>query len=396
MVPTDRAAGGLPELRASLFHFFVFGSNGIATVYFAIWLTQRGITADEIGVINAAPVLVMLMVNVLIGRLADKARDWRDMIIILSLIAAAASIGLFFASGFWSIVLIWILVSVPAQGLVPVVDAATLRMTQRRGTSFGPVRAWGTVGYASTSLVAGPILGHFGDAAFLPLFVGLALLRAVVSFQLPHFRAPAHEEARVVKSAARLRDSLKPWFVLPLLGLGIVYSTNAALSAFAALFWVQQGISESWVGPLIAVGAAAEAVMMFVWRRLNIKASARHLILFACVVAALRWGVMAFSPPLWVLFPLQLLHSITFAVSYFGGIYFIANWTSEDIAAEAQGFAAVLQQGMSIVSLLAFGWFAATIGVGAWGVLAAYSLVGALLVVISLRLKSPDAKPTAH
>ena len=35
---------------------------------------------------------------------------------------------------------------------------------------------------------------------------------------------------------------------------------------------------------------------------------------------------------------LQLLHAFTFAMGYLGGIYFIANWTSEDIAAEAQGF----------------------------------------------------------
>ncbi len=395
MVPTDRAAGGLPEFRASLFHFFVFGTNGVATVYFAVWLTKRGITPEEIGFINAVPVLVMLAVNILIGRLADRARDWRDMVIILSLIAAVGSIGLFFVSGFWSIVAVWVLVIVPSQGLVPVIDAATLRMTNRRGTSFGIVRGWGTVGYALTSAVAGPVLGYFGEAAFLPLIVGLAVLRAAASLQLPQFRAPEHEAERRAAPSAKLRDVLKPWFVLPLLGLGIVYSTNSALGSFAALFWVQQGIGEGWIGPLIAVGAAAEACTMFFWKRLNIKVSARHLILFACVVAAFRWCVMGFSPPLWLLFPLQLLHSVTFAVSYFGGIYFIANWTSEDISAEAQGFAAVLQQGMSIVSLLCFGWFAANFGVGAWFALSAYSLVGALLVVVSLRLKSPDARLAA-
>jgi PPP family 3-phenylpropionic acid transporter len=392
---TDKALGVSPEWRASLFHFFVFGSTGVASAYFAIWLSQRGISPDEIGVINAAPVIGMLLVNVLIGRLADKASDWRYMIIILSMIAAAASIGLFFVSGFWGIVLIWVLAVVPAQGLVPVIDAATLRMTQRRGTSFGVVRAWGTVGYAATAALAGPILGYLGEAAFLPLFVGFALLRALVSLQLPHFRAPPHEEAHKPKSSARLRDVLKPWFVLPLVGLGIVYSTNGVLSIFAGLFWSQQGIGEGWVGPLIAVGAAAEAAMMFFWSRLNLKVSARHLIIFSCLVAAVRWGAMALSPPVWVLFFLQLLHSITFAVSYFGGIYFIANWTSEDIAAEAQGFSYVLQQGMTVVALLGFGWFAANFGVGAWVALAAFALFGALLVFVSLRLKSPDSKP-AH
>ena len=62
-----------PELRASLFHFWVFGSTAVASTYFAIWLSNRGITADEIGLINAAPVLCMMLINLFIGRLADKA-----------------------------------------------------------------------------------------------------------------------------------------------------------------------------------------------------------------------------------------------------------------------------------------------------------------------------------
>lgn len=376
-----------PELRASIYHFMVFASTGVSSVYFAIWLSNRGISPDETGIITAVPVLVMLAINVLVGRLADKAKDWRQVIIILSLIAGAVPIGLFFVSGFWGILLLWTLCVVPAAALVPVIDAATLRMTQRRDRSFGVVRAWGTVGYMASTALAGPIISIVGEGAFLPLFLALSLLRALISLQLPRFRGPEHLAAATDKAKARLKDTLKPWFVLPLVGLGIVYSTNGVLSQFGALLWRDQGIDEAIIGPLIAVGAAAEAVMMFVWRKLDIKVSARHLIIFAGVVAAVRWGAMAFSPPVWMLVILQLLHSITFAVSYLGGIYFIANWTSEDIAAEAQGFSYVLQQGMTVVALLGFGWFAAQFGNGAWLALAGFSLLGAALVAVSLLLK---------
>jgi PPP family 3-phenylpropionic acid transporter len=393
MASSDKALGFSPEVRAALYHFFVFGATGIASAYFGIWLSQRGIKADEIGVINAAPVLCMLAINVLIGRLADKASDWRYMIIILSMISAAAALGLFFVSGFWGILLVWSMTMIPALGLVPVIDAATLRMTQRRGTSFGTVRAWGTVGYTATTALAGPAIGFFGEAAFVPLFVVFALLRALVSLQLPRFRAPAHENVPKPK-AGRLREVLKPWFVMPLVGLGILYSTHGVLAAFAALMWARQGIGEGFIGPLIAAGAAAEATMMFFWTRLNLKVSARHLILFASLVAVARWGLMSFDLPVWAIFGLQLLHSITFAIGYFGGIYFIANWTSEDIAAEAQGFSYILQQGMTVVALLGFGVVAEALGAQAWLVLSAYTAVGAFLVFMSLRLHSP-VKATA-
>lgn len=389
MASTDTALGLSPELRAGLYHFAVFAPTGVASAYFGIWLLNRGIGADEIGIINAAPVLAMLTINVLIGRLADKARDWKQVIVVLSLIAGAVPIGLWFVSGFWGILLLWTVAIVPATALVPVIDAATLRMTQRRGTNFGTVRAWGTVGYAATTAVAGPIIAAFGEVAFVPLFVAFSLLRALLSLQLPLFRAPAHEAVATsdAPKAGRLLEVLKPWFVLPLVGLGMHYSIHIVLATFGALLWKQQGISEALIGPLIAVMAVAESLMMFFWSRFNIRVSARYLIIFAALVAAARWGAMAFEPPVYVLFFLQFLHAITFAVAYFGGIYFIANWTSDDIAAEAQGFSYLLQQGFAVLSLIVFGWLVAQFGAKAWLFAAGMALTGALLVWISLRLK---------
>lgn len=395
MSSTTAAPRVSPELRAAVYHFAVFGSTGVASVYFGIWLINRGIGPDEIGIINAAPLLAMLLVNQLVGRIADRARDWRGVIIALSLIAGVVPIGLFFVSGFWSILGIWVLSVMPAFALVPVVDAATLRMTQRRGTDFSAVRAWGTVGFMVTTGLSGPLIAWLGDAAFVPVFVAFALLRALLAFQLPQFRAgedrarPAH----LKPGASRLREVLKPWFLMGLLGLSILYSTHGVLSAFAAVLWKEQGIPEGLIGPLIATMAAAEAAMMFVWSRLKLKVSARHIIIFACLVAAFRWSAMAFSPPVWVLFGLQLLHSITFAMGYLGGIYFIANWTHDDIAAEAQGFSYVLQQGMSVLVILAMGWCVAAFGPMAWLFVGAYAVVGALCVVLSLKLQPPSAHP---
>jgi len=391
--PLFAASRVSPELRAATYHFAVFGTTGVASVYFGIWLANRGISPDEIGIINAAPLLLMLLVNQLVGRIADRMPDWRGVIIALSIIAGTAPIGLFFLSGFWGILLVWTLSVMPAFALVPIVDAATLRMTQRRGTNFSAVRAWGTVGFMLTTGLSGPLIAWLGDAAFAPIFVAFALLRALLSFQLPQFRAGDKEARPATKGARRLRDVLKPWFVLALLGVATLYATNGVIGTFGALLWHRQGIPESLIGPLVATMAASEAVMMFIWNRLKLKVSARHIILFSCLVAVVRWSVMAFSPPIWLLFGLQMLHSVTFAMGYLGGIYFLANWTSEDIAAEAQGFSYVLQQGMSVLVILGMGWFVAAYGAYAWLFTGAFALLGALCVLASLRLQPKSPHP---
>lgn len=384
-----------PEFRAALYHFTVFGTAGVASVYFGIWLANRGIPADQIGILNAAPVLAMLLINQLVGRLADRAKDWRSVILLLSVISAAGAVGLFFVSGFWGILTVYVLTVMPAFALVPIVDAATLRMTERRGTNFSTVRAWGTVGFMVTSFVSGPLIAWLGDAAFAPLFVAFAVARALFGLQLPQFRG--EKSAAASKSpqagASRLKQVIRPWFVLTLLGVALLYASHNVIGAFAALLWREQGIPEALVGPLVAVMAGAEAVMMFAWTRLKLKVSARHIIIFASLVAALRWGIMAFSPPIWLLFALQMLHSVTFAMGYMGGIYFIANWTSEEIAAEAQGFSYLLQQGAGVLTLIGLGWLISLFGAHALLVVSAACLLGAGLVLLSLKLQPAHQHP---
>ncbi|RYE10840.1 MAG: MFS transporter [Hyphomicrobiales bacterium] len=389
MAPSDRAEGFSPELRASLFHFTVFASTGASSAYFAIWLSGKGITPDQIGIINAVPVLLLLLASMVIGRLADRASDWRVAIIILAAIAGLASFGFLFVSEFWGALLVFALCSMPAGAMVPIVDAATLRMTERRGTDFGFVRAWGTVGYTITAALTGALIGWLGAAVFVPLFIVLSLLRTGLAFQLPRFRAPEHVEAPVRKpGGATLRSLIvQPWFVLPCIAFALIQATHFFLGAMGALVWKIDGIGEGWFGPLIAISAAGEAVTMFFWRKIGGRMTARTMLIIAGVVAAGRWFAMAFSPSLPVLFALQALHAITLPFSYFGIMHFIANWAPEEIAAEAQSFSSALTQGFAVLTLLAFGWLVGIMGGQAYFVAAGMAVLGVLAAWWSLLLK---------
>jgi PPP family 3-phenylpropionic acid transporter len=393
MSSSDRAEGFSPELRASIFHFTVFGSTGAASAYFAIWLSGKGIAADQIGIINAVPMLLLLFASMLIGRLADEAGDWRVMIIRLAVIAGAASVGFLFVNEFWGALLVFTLCYTPAAAMVPIVDAATLRMTERRGTDFGFVRAWGTVGYTITAALTGALIGWLGAVVFVPLFIVLSLMRTGLAFQLPRFRAPEHVATPVrAAGSPTLVSLLRPWFILPCIAFALIQSTHFFLGAMGALVWKIDGIGEGWVGPLIAISAAGEAVTMFFWRHIGGRMSARTMLIIAGVVGTVRFLAMAFSPSLPVLFFLQALHAITLPFSYFGIMHFIANWAPEDIAAEAQSFSSMLTQGFAVVTLLLFGWLVGQMGAGAYFVAAGMALVAALLALWSLALRPSNTQ----
>ncbi len=386
-----------PELRASIYQFTVYIPGGVAAVFFGIWLSEHGIPADQIGIINALPTLCLLLLNMVVGRIADKADDWRTALIYISIISALAPLPLYFVSEFWGILTIWALVATSNGLVAPVIDAATVRMTRRNGTDFGAIRAWATVGYVFAAGGLGLLINVLGSGVFVSLYVAMVVVRAALAFLLPRFRSPSPKITladTVVESAAppsRLKDSLQLWFILPLLAFALVNSSNALIGSFAALLWHENGIPNYFLGPLLGIAAVGEAVLMFAWRRFGGRVTARNMILVAALAGLLRFTIMAFNPPVEVLFFTQLLHAFSFGMGYFGIVHFIANWTNEANAAEAQGFANMLNMATAMIALIVFGVLVEHFSSYAFFYSTVTSLLAIGCVFWSLKLRPPKS-----
>lgn len=379
-----------PELRTTAFYATLFMSVGALTVYGGIWLGEKGLSDAQIGVVNAAPVLAMLVLNLVVGRIADRASDWRQVIVLAALGAGLFPIGLIWAEGFWAILIVWTLAAICQAATVPVIDAAATRLTERRGTDFGAMRAWGTIGYLVVLLGTGVMVGQdWGPGAFIWLVVGLGLVRSAVALGLPRFRG-APQAARA-GAAGRIGEVMRGWFMLPLVGWAIISATHLILSAFQGLLFARQGIGLEWIGVIIAVGALSEAAMFFLFGRWFAgRFRLRSLILVSAVITVARWLAMAVEPGLGWLIALQALHGVTYGLGFMACIAFITKWTAEDISAEAQGVFVVLQQGFSVVTLFGFGMLAERWGAQAYVASAGLAAVGAAMVWASLRLQQPE------
>lgn len=396
-MPLDLSRWDTPELRASIYQFTVYIPGGVASVFLGIWLSEHGIPADQIGVINALPTLCLLLLNILVGRIADKADDWRTALIAISIASALAPLPLYFVSEFWGILAIWGLTATTNGLVAPVIDAATVRMTRRNGTDFGAIRAWATVGYVFAAGGLGLLINALGSGAFVTLYVVTVIGRAGLAFLLPRFRAPkpkatlANTAPDLVAQPSRLRDSLKLWFVLPLLAFALVNSSNALIGGFGALLWHENGIPNYFLGPLLGIAAVGEAILMFAWRRFGGRVTARNMILAAAFAGLIRFTIMAFNPPVEVLLFTQMLHAFSFGMGYFGVVHFIANWTNEANAAEAQGFANMLNMGAAMTALILFGVLVELFGTYAFFYSTLTCLLAIACLIWSLKLRPPKS-----
>jgi len=102
-------------------------------------------------------------------------------------------------------------------------------------------------------------------------------------------------------------------FLLAVVSTSLIQATHAFYYAFSALLWRGQGLSDALVGLLWATGVAVEIAFMWFlepWRR---RVGAEALVMIGGAAALVRWTAFAFAPPLWLLFPLQALHALSFA-----------------------------------------------------------------------------------
>lgn len=390
-----------PAGRTSLFYFTLYSIPAIASPYLPIWLADQGISEAGIGTINAAPILVMIVLNLVVGRIADRASDWRQVIVFGAFIACIAPVALLFARGYWGILVVWALVMIPFQAIAPVTDAAAIRMTRRTGGEFGTVRMWGTVGFMVITLGAGVLFNWYGPEVFVPLILGASLIRAATSLQLPYFRstgpdargggAEALSEVEPLSPliATRLKEIWRPWFVLPLVAVAFLNGSHMLQMSLGALLWKEQGIPAHLIGLLWAIAPVGEIFIMLYFGRIARRFSARHLILAACVFGTVRWIGFGFEPGLWGYAALQFLHLGSFGLAYMGIVNFIANWTSEDIAAQAQSAFVVIRQVGMVIAFSGFGLLVAGMGNHAFFVAGGVAAVGGVLTLVSLGLMSP-------
>ena len=382
-----------PKTAATRYYLLTFLPAAVTVTYLPIWLNEQGVTDAQIGLINTLPMAGILLFSVFVGRLADRAADWKQAIMIGTGLAAICSLLLGFAEGFLMILLVWTMTNLTSGLVGPVADAATMRLSLRLGFSFGVTRAWGTVGFLSMCFATGYLILWFGAESFVWLFAATCLARFLAAVALPRLRDVDQPRSKPEGTflSREVIAAFEPWVLLPVIAGAVLFANHMVMNAFSSLVWKQQGLSESTIGILIALGAAAEAATMFAWKRINIRFPARVLILIAGAVSVLRWIGMTLSPPLWVIVLMQLGQAVTFTFSYLGCLYFIAKRTSEDISAEAQSLFGVMMQGFSILVVSSFGIAFGVIGVNAFWICVALSALAMAMVQISLRMRGPDS-----
>jgi PPP family 3-phenylpropionic acid transporter len=382
-------------LRLGLVYAALYVGNGAGTPFMPLWLSEKGLTGAQVGLVLSLPMLFQILTSPALALWADRFRLRRTPIAWLAAGTCLTYLALAGLEGLPALALAWLLAASLYLALPPLIDVIALSRAQSEGFNYGLPRGLGSAAYIGAAIATGALVTAVSvDVALAWMILAAGLTALCARFLLPADPAPgpAPADRNEGGGLAGLKTLvLDPVFLLAVGSAGLIQSAHAFYYAFSALAWKAQGLPENLTGLLWGLGVAVEVVFLWFGAGLQRRLGARSLLVIGGAAGVLRWTVLAFSPPLWALVPLQALHALTYTAVFLASIQLAARLSGPQTASSAQLINAALQGGiLSGLATLASGPLFDAVGARgylAMSVMALAGLAGALALYRISRLQ---------
>ena len=117
----------------------MFGLIGLTRPFFSPWLHHLGVSPSVTGLAVALPLFAIVFTTVYLGALADRLSDWRGAIIVADWLVLLCFCWLLIRQDVIDIIVVWTIAGLLIAAKVPIVDAATLSLTRRRGSDYSQI-----------------------------------------------------------------------------------------------------------------------------------------------------------------------------------------------------------------------------------------------------------------
>lgn len=385
--------------RLSAFYWALFLILGIHLPFLPVWLDGRGLSAEDIAIVTAAPLFLRVFVTPTVAVFADRSGRHRSLVNLLAWFVLALALLVTQMHSFWGLLLVAVPLTAALSTIMPLTETIAIGGVRAYGLDYGRMRLWGSLSFVVAGFACGSLVDWAGSEAVIGCLLAGLLATVTCAWLLPErarrsdgptspspapaVRPPAAESARTV--VGKLIGA--PVFVAFLIAAGCVQGAHGMFYSFGALAWQAQGIPTTWIGALWAVAIAGEVYLFAYSGRVVSRFGPVGLMIAAGGASVVRWGLMALSPPIAALAPLQMLHALTYGASHLGAMHFISRAVPESAQGTAQALYATMAMGVFIGgATLTSGVLYARIGAEAYFAMAAMAAVG-LLAALYLRAR---------
>ena len=307
--------------QLSAFYFFYFAALGAFLPYWSLYLKSLNFTANEIGELLAVVMASKVVSPYLFSWISDHIEKRLVIIQGSMFISVIVFAGVIPYQSYWWFALVMATFGVFWNAALPLYEALTLNHLEHDTSRYSYIRLWGSVGFIVVVLVLPMIIGG-SNISLLPQIILVLLVANTITTFLVDDRASLNSHQ---SSQTHIIATLKKPIVIALLLACFFQSlSHGAYYTFFSIYLEDQGYSRDFSGAMWALGVFAEVGLFILMRRLLTKFSICRLFIFALLITAIRWVMLA----LWVdnlilLIISQLFHAASFGLFHACAIYLI-------------------------------------------------------------------------
>jgi PPP family 3-phenylpropionic acid transporter len=377
----------------SLLSLLSFGALGFIAPFVNLYMKEAGLSATSIGFLISLGALLELTVNPLINSWAD--RNQRHLLVLrlqMSLMALAALIFALTAVPLF-LGIAFLLNAVNGRGANENLSQLTMtRLEEFRLRTFGKVRLWGSVGWATATLISSPViaLGGYVGAFMASALVRLSLLPVTRSLP-PATNSDTSDEGSKAPANSIIYVLMLTQFIFFI-----------GLNAFSAFIWIHfrenLGILPEHVGFFAAAFAISEFIPLLIIDRIIDRFGVRNIVIIGMVGMSLEWLLYGIIPSAGWVFLMAVLRAMTFTMFIIGMTIMISDISTRKRVATNRALIQVTMPALAIlISSPAMGWIYDNLG--ATALFATSSIIGliACMILISQykRLRPMPVQQTA-
>ncbi|MBJ7578447.1 MFS transporter [Devosia sp. MC532] len=310
------------------YYFALYAQIAIGISFMPLWLQSEGLSIQDIGTMTAAGALLAVLINPIVGGLADKTGQAKFILLGLIALALFANAGLQLASTPVAIAGIFLFSRFVSAPFIPLSESILLANLASTRLEFGKVRAWGSGAVVVTTLLCGYLVDWQGTAAVIVLVSVVLVCQAVLASALPR-RTRTRDQAT---SLATISTAIRNRSFLLLVGsAAIAQSCHGVFYAYSTFRWIEAGHSTLAIGAFWALGVGAEVFAFALSSRVSARLTAGKIIAIGTIASVLRWGTFAYSADLYPTLFMQLLQTGSLAMTQIG----VATYMRRNIPVEA-------------------------------------------------------------
>lgn len=346
--------------------YFIFSFTIAIFAGFTIpYLNGLGFSNTQVGFMMALLYFSGIIGQTITGYICDLKRTIKKVFFLWMILLSALVFFLFKISNPIWISIFLIMIGFFQSSVFALIDSWILESDATVNRNFGPIRAFGSIGWGISTLIFGKLIDNLGWGIVGFSYLFFTSIFFLISFNTKdakHVVHDKHENSITINSLIALIKN--KYYVFLIIIFFLLYSSFHVIGMFSVILIEEFGGTKAHIGLFLLIAAFSEVPMLLNAKKIMEKFDCTVLLIISSAFFFIRTFLTAFTSSVFLLISLSVLQMISFSILIFISKYLIDEVSPKHLKTSSQTIAIAFSSSLSgIISLNLSGYLADVIGI---------------------------------